>query len=319
MVLALLLGAVVVHPAPATNPIALPLRGQISIHDPSTVVRCQDRYWIFGTGQGVSSKYSTDRVNWLAGPPVFARPPAWVTNAVPGFRGSFWAPDLLFFNGQYHLYYAVSTWGSKVSAIGLATNPTLDPENPEFRWTDRGMVIRSVATNDFNTIDPAPLRDAAGNLWLSFGSYWSGIKLVQLNPAGSRRLSPDAPIYSLASHPSIEAPYLYRHGGYYYLFVNWGSCCQGTNSTYNIRVGRSTRVTGPYFDRDQANLLDGGGSLFLGAMGRFIGPGHIGIFSENGSDWFSYHFYDADHDGAPTLNLRRLDWSADGWPVAGSP
>jgi len=103
------------------------LRGSLGIHDPSAVIKCNGRYYVFGTGQGISSKSSADKMYWVTGPSVFANSPNWTTNAVPGFTGDFWAPDISYFNGQYYLYYAVSTFGSQVSAIGLATNPTLDP------------------------------------------------------------------------------------------------------------------------------------------------------------------------------------------------
>ena len=127
---------------------------------------------------------------------------------------------------------------------------------------------------------------------MAFGSYWSGIYLVQLNPSTGLRISPGSPTYQLAYKSSIEASYIYRRGAYYYLFVNWGSCCSGVNSTYNIRVGRATNVTGPYLDRNGVNMVSGGGTLFLRGTGKFAGPGHMGIISENGQEWFTYHYYD---------------------------
>lgn len=151
-------------------------------------------------------------------------------------------------------------------------------------------------------------------MWLALGSFWSGIKLVQVDPETGKRISPDSPIHSLAGHETIEAPCLCQHGEYFYLFVNWGFCCRGTNSTYNIRVGRSDSVTGPFVDRDGRDMLHGGGSLFLGCEGRFVGPGHAGIFTEGQTNWFSFHFYDAVRGGVATLAARRLQWSTDGWP-----
>ena len=222
------------------------LRGFLSAHDPSTMIQCKDRYYIFSTGQGILSKSSSDKEFWSSGPSVFTNPPSWTTNAVPGFTGIFWAPDVLFTNNQYYLYYAVSTFGSQVSAIGLVTNPTLDPTDPAYRWTDHGPVIQSTNGSAYNTIDPGVCFDTTGNLWLVFGSYWSGIYVTQLNPLTGLRLSANSPTYQLAYNSSIEASYIYHRGGYYYLFVNWGSCCSGVNSTYNIRVGRSPTITGPY-------------------------------------------------------------------------
>lgn len=289
------------------------------VHDPSTIVKCKDDYWLFSTGRGVASRRSKDLVKWQAGPRVFVSPPAWTSEAVPGNRGYFWAPDVIHLADRYLLYYSVSRWGAKTSAIGLAGNRTLDPANPSFHWTDHGIVIQSGERDDFNAIDPAVTQDLDGNLWLAFGSFWSGIKLIQLDPATGKRITPDSPIYSLAYHETIEAPCIYHHEDYYYLFVNWGLCCRGVNSTYNIRVGRSADITGPYFDKDGINMLADGGSLFLQTQGQFIGPGHAGIFSQGDKHWLSYHYYDGSRRGRATLAVRPLQWNADGWPQLGEP
>ncbi len=257
-----------------------------------------------------------------AGRAVFTNVPAWTTAAVPGFTGIFWAPDVLFFNGQYHLYYAVSTFGSQVSAIGLVTNPTLDPSDPSYSWTDHGQVIASTNGSAYNTIDPSFSWDNSGNLWMAFGSYWSGIYLVQLDPVTGLRLAPNSPTYSLAYNSSIEASYLWRRGGYYYLFVNWGSCCDGVDSTYNIRVGRSTSITGPYLDRNGVNMAFGGGTPFMQANGKYTGPGHVGILNEGGVLSLTHHYYDANSwapqygaYGSPDFAMLPLSWTADNWPV----
>ncbi|MGA2247212.1 MAG: arabinan endo-1,5-alpha-L-arabinosidase [Verrucomicrobiota bacterium] len=287
----------------------------VLVHDPSTIVRSGDEFWVFYTGRGIPSYRSKDLVTWVRGPAVFTNALAWQDAAVPGHRGIyFWAPDIIHLGGRYLLYYAVSTFGKNVSAIGLASNPTLDNQDAKFGWTDGGLVIQSSHTNDFNTIDPAIFQDADGTLWLAFGSFWSGIKLVQLDPDTGKRIAPGSPIYSLAHNDSIEAPYIYRHDDLYYLFVNWGLCCRGTNSTYEIRVGRAKKVTGPYLDQTGTDLMADGGTAFLKSHGSFIGPGHAGIISANGTNWFSCHFYDGTRRGLPTLALLPLEWKADGWP-----
>ncbi len=287
------------------------------------MIQCKDRYYIFSTGQGILSKSSSDKEFWSSGPSVFTNPPSWTTNAVPGFTGIFWAPDVLFTNNQYYLYYAVSTFGSQVSAIGLVTNPTLDPTDPAYRWTDHGPVIQSTNGSAYNTIDPGVCFDTTGNLWLVFGSYWSGIYVTQLNPLTGLRLSANSPTYQLAYNSSIEASYIYHRGGYYYLFVNWGSCCSGVNSTYNIRVGRSPTITGTYLDRNGVNMVNGGGTLFLRGNGKYTGPGHVGIFQENGHELLTYHYYDANAwapeygaYGHADFDLMPLAWTADNWPLA---
>jgi arabinan endo-1,5-alpha-L-arabinosidase len=293
-------------------------RRDVSTHDPSTIVQCKDEYWVFATGRGIVSRHSTDLIHWSPGPPVFASIPSWTTNAIPGNHGHFWAPDVIHWRNRYLLYYAVSTWGKNTSAIGLATNPTLDPSASDYAWADHGPVIQTTSTNDCNAIDPAITADSDGKLWLAFGSFWSGIKLVELDPATGKRVATNSPIYSLAHHDMIEASYIYRHDSYYYLFVNWGQCCRGVKSTYNIRVGRGQRITGPYLDKDGVDMLLDGGSLVLASSGPFIGPGHAGIISTGGNDWFSCHFYDGTRDGSPTLALLPLRWDDAGWPEAGA-
>ena len=295
------------------------LRGNLGIHDPSAVIQDNGRYYVFGTGQGIISKSSADLTYWSAGPSIFANPPAWTTNDVPGFAGVFWAPDISFFNGVYHLYYAVSTFGSQVSAIGLATNPTLDPTNPGYQWTDQGPVIQSTTGSAYNCIDPSVTFDASSNLWMSFGSYWNGIYVVQLDPAtglvNSTNSTPVHEAFNTASGDPIEASYLCHHGNYYYLFANWGTCCAGVNSTYNIRMGRSTNIIGPYLDRNGVDMASGGGTLFLKTTGKFIGPGQIGILEGDGIEYFGYHYYDGNNNGAPTFDLEPLSWTTDGWPA----
>jgi hypothetical protein len=298
-----------------------PLRGYLYVHDPSTIIECKGRYYDFYTAQGIASKSSADKVYWTPGPPVFTNVPAWTTNAVPGFTGIFWAPDVLYFNNTYHLWYAVSTFGSQVSAIGLVTNPTLDPSDPSYRWTDQGMVIQSTNGSPYNTIDPSFCWDGSGNLWMAFGSYWNGIFLVQLNATTGLRISSNSPTYHLAYNSSIEASYLFKRGGYYYLWANWGSCCDGVDSTYNIRMGRATSITGPYLDQNGVDMAANGGSVFQQANGKFTGPGHVGIFSTNGTQLWSYHYYDANAFapqygiyGEPALSIAPLSWTTNNWP-----
>lgn len=289
----------------------------VRLHDPSTIVKCKDEYWIFYTGRDVRSYRSKDLLKWEAGPVVFSNAPAWVAETVPANRSGrdFWAPDVIQVGDRYLLYYSVSSFGKNTSAIGLVTNPTLDPDDPKYQWTDQGVVITSSPRDDFNAIDPALFQDANGSLWMPFGSFWGGIKMIQLDPQTGKRIAPDSPVYGLAHYDSIEAPFIYRHDGKYYLFVNWGFCCRGTNSTYEIRVGRSDKVTGPYRDREGKDLLLGGGMQLLGTEDVFIGPGHAGILKEDDKFWFGFHFYNAAQRGSSTYAIRPLRWDQDGWPV----
>src|ERR1019366_8957199 len=277
-----------------TNLQSLPLVGQTFIHDPSTIVRDAGKYFVFGTGRGILARSSTDLVSWSNGPEVFPQPPAWTLHVASGFDGRFWAPDVIQLNGNFLLYYAVSAWGKQTSAIGLATNPTLESTATNYHWTDCGPVIQSTNGGAFNTSDPSVMLDEDGKLWLAFGSYWKGIYLVELDSKTGLRADTNSVPIRLAWNESIEAACLTRHENFYYLFVNWGQCCRGTNSTYEVHVGRAQKVTGPYLDREGKDLVDGGGTLFLATAGRFIGPGHIGILNDRGTNWFSYHFYDAE-------------------------
>ncbi len=290
------------------------------VHDPSSIVKCNGEYWFYATGRGIPSWHSKDLIDWKMGPPVFSNTPEWTTNIVTRQRGNFWAPDVICSGGRYLIYYSVSSFGVNNSAIALASNPTLDPNLPNYHWADEGIVIQSVRSNNFNTIDPAVIRARNEQMWMTFGSFWSGIKLVQLDPSTGKRISSDSPLYSLArntgsTNNAIEAPYIHQHAEYFYLFVNWDRCCRGVSSTYNIRIGCSKEITGPYVDKDGVDMTKGGGTLFLSTEGPFIGPGHANILEDGTNHWFSCHFYDGTQRGASKLSVRPLHWASDGWPV----
>jgi arabinan endo-1,5-alpha-L-arabinosidase len=291
----------------------------ITTRDPSTIVKCKDEYWVFYTGRGVPSYHSRDLVKWERGPAVFQAAPEWIAKIVPENRNLlYWAPDIIQLGDRYLLYYAVSSFGKMTSAIGLATNPTLDPDDPAYHWTDQGFVVRTQDGDGYNAIDPSVFQDRDGSLWMAFGSYWSGIKLIQLDPQTGKRMAQESKLFSLAYNESIEASFLCRHDDYYYLFVNWGGCCQGPKSTYNIRVGRSKSVTGPYLDKARLDMLHRGGSLFLATTnGPLIGPGHASTLNAQGKEWFTSDFEgDVRMDGKATLAIMPLRWNADGWPEA---
>jgi arabinan endo-1,5-alpha-L-arabinosidase len=295
--------------------------------DPSTVIQQDGTYWVYGTGTGAQQFSSTDRIHWKFRGPVFSQAPGWVAATVPGNKNNvIWAPDIHKWGGLWHLYYSYSTWGSPTSGIGVAINPDLN--NPR-GWTDQGLVVHSPSPQGFNTIDPCIFQDAQGNPWLSFGSYNSGIYVTRIDPKTGKQLASDPKIYPVATRPgvpgnAIEASCVYFHDGYYYLFVNWDGCCAGSRSTYNIRVGRSLSVTGPYLDKSGKDMHEDGGTLFLGSLfdngsGRpcddLVGPGHAGFLVDKSGTWFSYHEeWTRDQGGATTLNINRLAWDADGWP-----
>ncbi len=320
-------GRTVVSALPVNIPpsIEYPVYGDDLAHDPSTMIKQGTNYFVYEDGQGISGQTSSDMRNWTPVSAVFpGNPPAWTTNNIPGFAGYFWAPDIAYFNGRYNLYYACSSWGTINSAIGLVTTPSLTTPT----WTDQGKVIESnypsTSNTDltaYNCIDPSIMVDTNGSVWMSFGSYSDGILIMQLDPTTGKRISPNSPIYRVSNNgPSFfsnteEGSCLYQHDGYYYLFVNFGGCCAGISSTYNIRVGRSPNVTGPYFDQSGINMTNGGGTMVLESNARYIGPGHAAIMNDNGTNWFTYHYYDGNNHGTATLGVMRLYWNPDGWPA----
>lgn len=290
------------------------------IHDP-VLAKEGDTYYVFSTGSRLIVICSKDLTVWEWCGRVFEDTPRWVKEAVPGV-GDLWAPDIAFFNGKWHLYYAGSTFGENGSVIGLATNRTLDRESPDYAWVDEGLVIASQPGDNWNAIDANFALDENGQPWLVFGSYWSGLKMRKLDPATGLLAKDDTQLYAIAAHAQpggpIEAPFIIRRGDYFYLFASFDSCCQGADSTYNVRVGRATAITGPYVDKENRPMLEGGGSLILSAYGQWRGPGHNGVYQEGDTFWFVYHAYDAKQVGIPKLRIESLGWDAEGWPFLAS-
>ncbi len=303
------------------------LSGEISpVHDPC-IIRAGGTYHLFCTGHlgephGVLPwRTSTDLVHWASNDSVFEGLPDWAQREVPGTSGM-WAPDISFHDGRYHLYYSLSTFGKNRSAIGLATTPTLNRADSDFGWRDEGVAVRSSPDDDFNAIDPNHAVDAEGRPWLVFGSFWGGLQLVPLDPATGKPVAGAAP-RTIARRPSpdaIEAPFIIRRSGFFYLFASFDFCCRGSDSTYYTVVGRSPEIAGPYIDREGRPMLEGGGTTILradrSAGDRFVGPGHCAVLQDGARDYIVYHAYDTLADGAPTLRIRPLAWSADGWPTA---
>jgi beta-xylosidase len=302
----------------AASASAVTLTGMIRSHDPSRMIACNGKYYVCSTGGRM--KVSTDRLAWSEGTSPFPNgvPPS-LKALFPQNHG-IWAPDIIFCNNQYCLYYSVAGADGKKCAIGLLTSPTLDPAVPGYGWKDAGVVI---ATDDKvekkSAIDPAPFFDATGNLWLAWGSgYGNGatwndptIFISRMDKATGLRSSADPKYYPVAPG-HIEASYVHCHGGYYYAFWNDGGCCNGVKSTYRILMARSRAVTGPWVNRAGTA---GAHETFLASHDDVHGPGHMGVLSEGGVDWFTYHYYGA--DGKPVLGEQQLAWGADGWPAAG--
>ena len=295
------------------------------VHDP-VMIKQKNTYYIFCTGQGISVLSSTDRKHWTKRSLVFNQAPAWAVQTILGFKGHIWAPDISYHNGQYYLYYAVSAFGKNTSAIGVATNATLDTTSPKFKWIDHGKVIQSVPNRDmWNAIDPNLVVDAESASWLAFGSFWDGIKVVKLNDDLLSIAQPEQ-WYSIASrkrdvtlpdntagNAAIEAPFIFKKDNYYYLFVSFDYCCQGEKSTYKMMVGRSKNVYGPYLDKEGISMNSGGGSLVLKGDANWYGVGHNAVVSFDDKDYLVFHGYDAHDNGKPKLRMKELMWS-NGFP-----
>jgi arabinan endo-1,5-alpha-L-arabinosidase len=297
----------------ASPPKVLSLSGSYSTHDPA-VIADNGTYYLFCTGLGAWT--STNLTSWRsAGRPFGA--PSWLTAAVSGV-GDLWAPDISQFGGKYHLYYAGSTFGSNKSCIGHATRDSLSSGS----WVDDGAatICSNVGSSDnWNAIDPNVAVDADGQLWLALGSFWSGLKIIQIDSAGKRV---GTTVTSIANRPSnggaLEAPFIVRRCGYYYLFMSWDSCCKGASSTYNIRVVRSTSITGPYEDKTGTAALQGGGTLIAQGDSAFAGPGGQSVLFVDKKAYLVYHAY-AKPSGAITLRIADLVWDSTGWPVPVGP
>ena len=299
----------------------LQLSGDLRAHDPSLVRNERTGEWfVFSTGDplvaggNIQIRRSTDLHNWTYAGTVFDAIPPWILQTVPGVT-SLWAPEIRLHDGTYYLYYAASTFGSNRSVIALATSTTLEPDS----WVDRGLVTQSQPPDDFNAIDPAVVEDVSGTPYLGFGSFWSGIRMFQLQwPSGMLAPGQGQPL-RLADRfvpPNAleSAEFMYRQG-WYYLFISFDFCCQGTNSTYKIAVGRSRTPTGPYFDQLGTPLEHGGGTVILSQQETQFGPGGESIFG----DLLAYHFYDGTANGDFRLSIRRISWSDDGWPIVAKP
>lgn len=299
----------------------------IRVHDP-VMIKQGDTYYLFSTGRGISVFSSSDMKHWQQEKPVFDTPPQWAVATIPTFKGHIWAPDISFHNSQYYLYYSVSAFGKNTSAIGLATNKTLNPNDSDYEWIDHGKVIESIPGRDlWNAIDPNLVIDEHQVPWLTFGSFWSGMKLVKLKDNLQEIAEPQIwhtiakrergfkTADEKAGEAAIEAPFIFKKNGYYYLFVSFDYCCRGEKSTYKVMVGRSESVEGPYLDKDGTRLDEGGGSLVVQGNKNWHGVGHNAAYTFDKKDYIIMHGYSVADEGKPKLILKEMHWDEDGWPV----
>ena len=308
------------------------------VHDP-VMAKDGDTYYIYATGMGIQQMTSKDRKTWtLLQQPVMTAIPGWTTDSVPGFGGHVWAPDVIQWHGRWWMAYSCSTFGKNRSAIGLLSSHSLGSN----MWKDEGCIVTShewkkgedgkMIGDNWNAIDPNFVIDDNDQPWLVWGSFWDGIQLARLDStmhiaAGekprtvARRYDPNFkptepnPTSRFAGTNAIEAPFIFKHGGYYYLFVSWDYCCRGVKSNYRVAVGRSKTVAGPYLDHTGKDMANGGGMLFLeGDKKEWEATGHCAAYNFDGEDIFICHGYSVTRNGAPMLIQCPISWTADGWP-----
>ncbi|TFK95970.1 arabinanase [Pterulicium gracile] len=297
-------GVVLAQPGPGT------VTGDTRAHDPTLCRDTSGRYFLFSTAPGIEIRTSTDRIAWTLLGKVFPNGSATWTDTFTGTRdGNLWAPECLYLNGVFHLWYAASSFGSSRSAIFYARSNTGQPGS----FSNQGIVHETNANSNYNAIDPDVFVD--GNTWvMTFGSFWSGLKSINLNPSTGKPSS--TTLTSVASRPNnsgaVEAPALIKQGSFHYLFTSWDSCCQGTGSTYNIRVGRSSSgPRGPFVDKNGVSLMNGGGTLVLQKHGNIVGPGGADVIFDTDGPLLVYHYYTS---SGHFLGINRLSFDG-GWPA----
>lgn len=328
MIVTALWGATTVTAQPQHRkelPPELPLNN-INIHDP-VMAKEGNMYYLYSTGMGISVMSSKDMKIWKFEKSIFLEVPAWIKDVLPDFSGDMWAPDVIYHGGLWHIFYSCSAFGKNTSAIGHVASPTLNPNSPDYKWTDWGMIIQSVPNRDmWNAIDPNVIIDDEDTPWMSFGSYWDGIKMVKLTDDMMKIAQPEE-WHSLVRRKrtfslddkntggAVEAPFIMKHDGYYYLFVSFDHCCRGLKSDYKVAVGRSKRVFGPYLDKESNRMDKGGGCILIQGNKDWTGIGHNSAYNFDGTDYFISHAYDASDNGTSKLIIRKMEWTNDGWPV----
>ena len=310
----------------------------VMAHDP--VMAYEDgTYYLYATGMGIMRATSKDRKTWTVYPEgVLKDIPAWTQDSVPGFKRHIWAPDIIRWHDRWWMMYSCSTFGKNGSAIGLITNKTLNPTSPDYKWIDGGAVVVSKEKRDnWNAIDPNIVIDDKDLPWIVWGSFWDGIQMAKLTvdensdtpslkvtksktvarryPVGYKNAEPN-PTSRFAGTNAIEAPFILKHNGWYYLFVSWDYCCRGSKSNYRVAVGRSKKIKGPYKDRDGKDMRKGGGTLFVqGDHQTYEAMGHCAAYHMDGKDLFICHGYSVDLAGAALLVQKEITWTDDDWPT----
>ena len=323
------------------------------VHDP-VMAKDGDTYYIYSTGIGLQQMTSKDRKTWTVLPqPVMTVIPGWTTDSVPGFSSHVWAPDVIQWYGRWWLAYSCSTFGKNGSAIGLLSSRSLssnmwkdegcivtsrekrdnwnaidpnfvidDNDQPWLVWGSFWDGIQLARLD--STMHIAKSQTSARlngtlsserNLKPQISNLKPQIKTIARRYAPNFKPTEENPTSKYAGTNAIEAPFIFKHGGYYYLFVSWDYCCRGAQSNYRVALGRSKTVEGPYLDRTGKDMANGGGTIFLkGDKKEWEAAGHCAAYSFDGEDIFICHGYSTTHNGAAMLIQHPISWTDDGWP-----
>ncbi len=281
--------------------------------DPS-VVRDGNTLYIYGTG-GLVYRSRNAGQSWSQLSTI-QRSISWGASPT-----AIWAPDVYKIGDQWLYYYSNSVWGGEDTAgIGVMVSDSL--EGP---WTDLGKIFDSEEIGVMNSIDPNVVQDDDGTVWMVWGSF-RGLYMIELTDDGTALKNPET-----ASEDKIwiagndggswdgttfEGSYIRKIGDYWYYFGSQGTCCDGVNSTYKVRVGRSTSITGPYYDADGNDLRGQNvGSIVVQSDQNIAGPGHNSLFEDDeGEWWIVYHGYEMSSGNGRYVLMDKLIWTDDGWP-----
>lgn len=325
----------------------------LMVHDP--VMALEFQYYILSTGPGLHWATSRDRKTWkVKSKPFIEEIPSWTYDSVPGFNGHVWAPDIIKWNDNWWLAYSCSTFGKNTSAIGLMKAPHIKgpwtdegclvrSKSGRDSWNaiDPAFVIDEenklwLAWGSFwDGIQIAPLvqgykfeRDIFAEEMVTTSPDSNQLFTLYVEPKTTKTIARRValqdtlkaepnPTSRFAGRNAIEAPFILKHNGWYYLFVSWDYCCRGTQSNYRVAVGRSRQVDGPYVDRKGKPMTEGGGELFLeGDKSEYEAAGHCAVYDlPSGETAFICHGYSTKMNGASILIQRSVIWTHDGWPV----
>ncbi len=297
-------------------------------HDPS-MIRFEDGYALMSTNNNLQLWTSEDAYSWHDHKSTVSGVPQWAYTYSPNTE-EIWAPDIFYMNGEYRVYYCVSEFGNRNSAIGYQSTTSIMPGATGYGWKDHDHVFHTKqGTDSYNAIDADVVKDTEGNYWMAFGSFGLGIQLIKLDATTGYQASDDKTVYNIARRTSKESggaeegPSLIEHNGQYFLFTAWDICCQQgpniENTTYKTAYGRADNVTGPYKDRAGYSMASGGGTILMERYGRYVGPGGGEAFQDLNRIRFVHHYYDLNGDKYNHIHIRDVVFTDDNWVEMGQP